>query len=261
MTAKSPSRASGSLTISFGLVSVPVQVFGGIEDSGIKRNRFNKSTGNPVGMQNFDKETGEILGYDALELRYTTDDGSIVELTDDEIAAAANASNGFAEVVAFVKNENLSRYHQEGVSQLRPENGKKGKNTPAQKAFVLLTKAMEDRDVFALVRYCLRGKPRIGAFTSDGYLRTLAFADEVREALPLPEATVTDQELAMAGSLVDVLMDEEGPELEDEASAKIRAYANTKAAGGDVSIEEHEVGETVDLMAALTASVQAAEAS
>lgn len=260
--ATAPSRSSGSLTISVGLVNVPVSVYSGTEDTGVKRSRYSPA-GNPVGMKNFDKVTGEDVEYGDLVMRYATPDGKLVELSDDEVAAASGASNGAAEVIAVLKRSFLDEYAQESLLQIRPQNGGKAKQSPvAVKAYALLMAALTKMDAFLLVRYSLRGKVRIGAVTGDGYLRVLYFDDEIRQTLAKPDPAtsgVTEQELDLATQLLEVYEVDDAPQVEDESSAKVRAYAEAKAEGGDVIEMESTPAPVSDLMAALTASVEAAK--
>lgn len=266
MKAPAPGRSTGTLTLSVGLVNIPVAVYGGTQETGVKRSRFS-AAGNPVGMRNYDKETGELVPFEELSLRYETDEGVLVELSDEEIAAAVDATNGVAEVVAVVDEEQARReYVTESLLQIRPSNGSaKKKNPVAQKAFALLMGALEKDHLALVVRYCLRGKPRVGVVTSDGFLRVVYFDDEIREAAPMPtveSAGVTEDELELAGALLKAYYVEEAPAIEDEASAKIRAYAETKAAAGEVpEAPEKQAVPVTDLMAALSASLDMAKAS
>lgn len=248
------------LTVAFGMVTVPVKVFSAIEDSGIKRNRYTKD-GHPVGMKPYDKETGVDVEFSEIVTKYACEDGTLVELTDDEIAAAAvGASNGMATVVAMCPVECLAQYHAESLLQVRPDQGKAKKSNPIfDKTFALLMEAMKAESTFALVEFAMRGKPRYGALTSDGYLRVLAYEDEVREPRPMPQAQISAAELDMARKLVDTMKQDGYVAVADEASAKVREYAETKAKAGVVpAAEEITTPETVDLMAALSASVDAA---
>jgi non-homologous end joining protein Ku len=101
MTANAPTRSTGTLTLGFGLITIPVMVFSAIEDSGIKRQRFTKD-GHEVGMQNYDKETGAAVTFADVVTKYRTESDELVELTDDEIASAVGATNGLANIVSFV---------------------------------------------------------------------------------------------------------------------------------------------------------------
>lgn len=66
----------------------------------------------------------------------------------------------------------------------------------------------------------------------------------------------------MAVTLVEALMGSEAPVLANDAAPKVRTYAETKASG-TVTVPKGvaAVTETVDLMAALKASVEAAKQS
>lgn len=148
--------------------------------------------------------------------------------------------------------------------QVRPAAGANKKPSPAfQKAYMLLMGAMERRGVFALVSYCLRGKPRVAALTSDGFLRQLAYDDEVRESLPMPTVDLSDAELAMAEKLVKSMSVKKAPAVVDEGSERVRVYAETKAATGAAPEVASKAGLDAgeDLMKALEASLAAAQAS
>lgn len=253
---KAPARSSGSLTIGFGMVNVPVKVYGGIEDSSVKRSRFTKD-GHEVGMMNYDKETGDKVTE--FVTKYKTADGTLVELTDEEIAAVVGEGSPVANIIAMVPWDEFSKYHAEGLLQVRPASDKKLKASPYDKAFWLFLSAMREEGVFALVEFTMRGKPRYGALTPDGYLRVLAYENEVREPLPINEVEVSDPEMVMARSLISTLKADGYVAVEDTASDKVREYAETKAAGNAVIAEAEEVVGSVDLMAALTASVEAAK--
>jgi non-homologous end joining protein Ku len=78
----------------------------------------------------------------------------------------------------------------------------------------------------------------------------------------IESAGVTDDELELAGALLKAYWEEDAPVLEDEATAKVRAYAETKASSGQVPEQgETKVAPVTDLMAALSASLEMAKVS
>lgn len=265
MKAKAPARTGGKLTIGFGLVSVPIDVFNGVDDEQgkIKRNMMSPA-GNPVSFKKMDAETGEMLEQAQIKMVYTTDDGAKVELTDDEIAAAMGEQNGKCELLGFYPVEQMDRYVVASVMQVRPQSvtvGKK-KTFPYTKPFALLMEGMEAKGVFGLLRYTLRGKPRLGALHYDGTMSVLYWEDEVRESLPMPEADLSEGEVAMAVTLIEALLKDEAPVLVNDAAQKVRDYAEAKAAGQPMEVKAAAPAtDTVDLMAALQASVEAAKAA
>lgn len=263
MKAKAPSRSSGKLTIAFGLMSVPVNVFSGIdEDAGKIKREMRSPKGNPVGYPTQDKVTGEIIARSDATFVYVTDDGTEVPLENEEIAQALNEENGACEIVGFFPLSEKDAYVVQGVMQVRPQTGKSGKQTthPFDKPFALLMGAMKMSDTFALLRYTMRGKPHLGVLTSDGVLNVVAFENEVKETLPMPEADVAAEEISMAKALVEAMTFDEAPQMESPLE-KVREYAQAKAAGVVKAPEADKAPEaTTDYMEALKASIAMAKA-
>jgi DNA end-binding protein Ku len=220
----------------------------------------------PIRYRKVSENTGVEVPFAEIGLVYTTEKGVQVPLTDDEIAVALGHANGACDVIGFFPNVELAdgRYLVVSRQQVRPQTVKSGSKTvrPYDKAFTLLTKALEVTNRFALLRYTLHGTTRLGALTADGTLHVLAWEDQVRDTLPMPGVEVNDAEVAMAVTLVETLAADDAPRLENEGVQAVRTYAETKAAG--LPQPEQAVASTAvvdDLMAALAASVEAAKAA
>lgn len=259
-SAKKPSRSSGSLTIGFGLVSVPVKVFAGTDEQNVSRAQFSES-GGKIRYDKYDEETGE--RNPTIIKKATATDGTLVVLTDEEIDAAVGKSDGTCEVVGFLPAEvAAAQYVVKDVMQVRPAAGSNKKRVPAfEKAFALLTGAMEASGKVALVEWSLRGKPRYGALTPEGDMLVYYWDDEVRTSAampePTPESTPTEAEMAMAVTLLESMSLEEAPVLTNESVAKVQKYVDAKAAGQPVEEEsESTPAGATDLMAALSASLE-----
>lgn len=234
-----PSRTTANITVGFGLVSIPLAMYAGTDDGvKIKRSQFT-TTGHPVGNRNYDKATGEDYTGDIVK-KVVLDDDRTIELTDEEMEAVVGGPiPGMTEITTFVPLAELgTTYVVTAVNQVRPQllvHGKsKVENPAAAKAFVLLCTAMRQAGVAGLMRLALRGTARYAALTPDGRLLSLAFAEEVRQELPMPEVELSDREQAMAGQLVDIL-GVSTPVLADDAGIKLRAYVEAKAAGGETA--------------------------
>lgn len=266
--ANAPSRSSGSFSLGLGLLVIPCSLYTGTEDSGIKRSQYVKTEDggyHKVRMRTVDEETGDEVTRDKITKLYECEDGSLVELSDAEIEAAVGAANGSATIEAFMPNEWLgSRYITDSLLQVRPARrkvGSKSKPDPnAEKAFTVLTQAMLEEGVFALIQFATRGKPKYGALLGDGRLFTLLFDEEIRDDLPLPDAEISEAEMAMGIQLVTSLKASEPIELEDTATVKVNEYATAKAGGAaPVQIEAKEPEAAGDLLAALQAAVDVAK--
>lgn len=262
MKAQAPGRSTGSLVIGFGMVSVPVAVYAGVETDAakIKRN-WRVADGQEVGYITVNKGNGEVVARSDIYDVYTCEDGTEVPLTDEEIAKALGEENGNASVVGFYPAEQVSEYVAENILQVRPKKAK-GKKNPFEKPFAVLMSAMESTGTFALLSFTLRGKPSLGTLDFHGNLRVVKWENEVREELPMPEVEVSEAEANMAVALVESLRGEQAPQMPCEAVEKVREYAETKkvAMGTGKPVPAPEVSQAeqvTDLLAALDASVKA----
>ncbi len=272
MTAAAPSRASFSGTIGFGLVSIPVQVYAGSQSLGISRSEFIKNddgTYAKVGRASVNKDVDPVVIVDTANVvkLFECEDGSLVELSDEEIENLVEAQNGRMQIVSFMPLNLLGsgRYVPTGINQVRPVKTKtragKVYEAGAARSFALLMAAMRKNQVFALVEQCARGRYSFSALMPTGRLLPLLLDDEVREDLPMPDVEVSDAELGLADNLMDALMSSTPVPLVDERTAKVVEYAQKKAGGKKVEVTETVTpAAPTDLLQALQAAVDAQKA-
>jgi DNA end-binding protein Ku len=264
-TASAPNRSTTSLTISFGLINIPVSVYTATVDTKTVRHEFTKD-GHPVGRKLVDKVTGDEVAYG--DIIKAVEHGSVlVPLDDDEIAEATGHESGVAPIVGRIPLASLATdFITEKVYQLRPKSDKKVK-TANDKAFALLVETLAASDEAALVKVSIRGAvARWGAVTPDGYLRILHSADQVREALPLPDADLSDAELALAKQLLAAIPSVDVTALRDESSELVEEFVATKAealaAGGEVVAPvKVEAPSPYDLLSQIQASMASVTAA
>lgn len=257
--APAPTRASGSVVLTFGMTSIPLAVYTGTDDLRIARREFVRGTDVEVGRAQVRRDTGAVVdGVDVVKMAQASN-GTWVELTDDEMAEAT-LPKGTAEVVSFVPNAERGKYVTQDVRQVRPQ-GVKGRVLPAvARSFGLLLAAMEDRDVCALVRFVQRGPARYALLTSDGFLFLVFPSDHVREALPISDQSYSAAELALAGSLIEAV-GIEAPVLLDQTAHQVQAVVDGKAAGVTPTVVEQAKPVIIDLVAQLQASIDAVNAA
>lgn len=257
--APSPSRATTSITLSWGLVTIPLSVYTGVEETRVKRSEFFQGNANiPVGRTAIRKDNNEVVASDDVVRMAQAESGAWVALTDDEIAACTSP-RGLAEIVSFVPARKLSAYLTQDVKQVRPQRVK-GKSNPAtDKAFSLLLSAMKTRKVLALVQVAMRGPARYALLDHEGNLFLVATADQVRGALPVPVLDHSDQERQMADALIDAV-GIEAPVLMDTTAPIVQAFVNDKAQGVEAPVPVVVASPSVDIMQQLLASIDAAKA-
>jgi non-homologous end joining protein Ku len=257
-TAKAPSRSTGTITLSWGLMNMSLSLYTGTEEVKSTRKEFVKGDPNrPAGRAIIDKTTEEIVDYADVERLTEASNGAWVSLTDDEMANAIGVKN-VAEVLSFVPAaEALTAYVQDGYMQVRPK-ANKGKTDPASaKAFALFVDVLTERNLVALVRLATRGPARYALLNAEGDLIYVKSSDEVRERLAMQLPDVEADHKAVANQLVDAV----GvglPVLVNETAAKIQELADQKVGGGVAQATEAPTNVTaaVDLMATLMASIE-----
>jgi non-homologous end joining protein Ku len=264
--AKAPTRGD-KITISFGLVNIPVVLYNSIDDEGGKITRqMRTAAGNAVAFSTADKVTGEIVERSATHMVYVTPEGE-VELSDEEIAAAMAQENGTSEIIGVYDADAIQDRFTAGYRQVRPQTVKVGtKNTrPYDKVFGLFMAQLAATDSVVVLRYTLRGKPQMGALDGWGWMHVFHWDEEVREELPLGTdgAVYTEAELDMAGQLLQAYVKKELPDFHNDGIAKVREYAEAKAKGvaKAPSTEAPVQTNADDLMAQLMASVENAKKS
>lgn len=258
--APSPSRATTSVTLSWGLVTIPLSVYTGVEETRVKRSEFFQGDPNvQVGRTAIRKDTNEVVSNDDVVRMAQADSGAWVALTDDEIAACTSP-RGLAEIVSFVRASKFTTYLVQDVKQVRPKTEKGKSNPAADKAFSLLLSAMKARKVLALVQVALRGPARYALLDHEGNLYLVATADQVRGARPLPVVAHSEQEQAMADALIDAV-GIDAPVLMDTTAPVVQAFVNDKAVGVSAPVPAPVASPNVDIMAQLLASIDATKAA
>jgi non-homologous end joining protein Ku len=275
MPAPSPKRASASMTLSWGMVAIPVQLFAGTETRGFTRSEYVKTVNgdgevsyNKVGRVSVIKDTGEPVDTEQVIKAVEVADG-IVEITDEEVEAAMGAENGTAQVICFLKQSVLfgGGYVLGDLKQLRPAKRKSGKQSiydpAATQSFALLVAAMRKTASFCVVKVVSRGRPTFYALLPNGDFYSLLFDEEVRERLPMPEVQIEREAVEMGVELITMGMRDTAPALHDEATARIVEYAEAKARGESIPVasKQAEAAPTTDLMAQLEAAVKTAKSN
>lgn len=255
--APAPTRATVSLTVSFGLVSIPIKAFKGTTESGISRSRYCKDTeGNYVKVKTkwVNPATGDELEFGQWDSLVETAGGP-VELTDAECEQFITQEPSTAEVVAFLPLNLMANGHYvpQSMYQVKPDGN--------AKPFELLMQGMRKKGVFAIVRMVLKkgSSPQFAAILPNERMYVLHFDNEVREDKKRDKVEVDPAQLEAALALIDDLTESEAPDLLDDTSAKIMEYANDKAGGAPVVLADQgpdNVNTADDLMAALQASVK-----
>ena len=253
-----PARPISSATISFGLVSVPVQMYSASESSAsIAMNWINRRTGARCKQQYVDAKTGEKVEKEDMIKGYEFAKGQYVTFTTDELKALEERGTGSVDIAEFVPADQVERLYFDRGYYLGPSKG-------GERAYRLLAEAMRATKLAAIGQYAARGKQYLVMLRPvEGGLvmETLHYRDEVRPIaeVPIPEGDVKPAELALAVQLIEQAKSERfRPEAyADQVRARMLEQIQRKVDGEEITAEPTQEPETqiIDLMEALKASL------
>jgi non-homologous end joining protein Ku len=259
-----PARATTSITLTAGAMSIPLSIYTAVEDRAVSRSeRLNGDPAIEVGRTSIRKDTGEVVSTDDVTRMAQASDGKWVVVTDAELAEVYG-DTGEATIVSFVPVTDTGRYVTDGILQVRAQKDKRVAAQAANEhAFSLLLAGMRDRQVHALVRVVMRGGPRFGLLTADGDVLTIIPAEAVRAARLLPDIQHDDKALDMMGQFIDAV-GVASQLVNDDTPVRVQAFIDAKAATAGVEtgaapVTASGVVPVPDVMAALEASITAAK--
>ena len=258
-------RSIGSLTISFGLVAIPVKLYSATQSaSAISFNLLHKGCGSRLKQQYICAKEGTVVERDAMVKGYEFAKDQYVQFTPEEIKALEEVGTHAIDISEFVPIESIDPVYFDKTYYLAPDKG-------AAKPYGLLTEALKDSKRCAIGRWAARGKANLVILRPIGdvlAMQQLHFASDVRSAteIEVPKADVKPAELKLAQQLIDQQTAEQfdPTAYQDELRARIEAEIQKKVEGQEISVAEiapEPSGKVIDLMEALRASLQKTEAA
>ncbi|MEV1023536.1 Ku protein [Streptomyces sp. NPDC050264] len=248
--------------ISFGLVSIPIKLVNATENHAISFRQIHLEDGGRIRYRKVCELEDKEVPAAEIGKGYEDADGSIIPITDDDLAALPASAAKTIEIVAFVPAERIDPLQMDTAYYLSA-NG-----APATKPYTLLREALRRSRKVAIARFALRGRERLGMLrVVDDVIAMhgLLWPDEIRapqDAAPDTRVTVRDAELDLADALMDTLGDADMDSLHDDYRAAVEEMIAAKASGGAAQAPASSAageGKVIDLMAALENSVRAAK--
>jgi DNA end-binding protein Ku len=239
------------------LVSFPVQLFTATASgSRIAFHQIHQPSGQRVRYQKTVPGVGAVDKDDIVK-GYEVSRGKWVELTDDEMAAAAGSQSRRIEIDHFVPLDDVDPVYYERPYYLGAQD--KGRD-----AYTLLHAALDRAGRAGVGRWVFHNRERtvlLRPLEDVLVIHTMRFADEVVDPGDFELGRVrrkpSDREIKMASSLVDGLHTDFDPsEYEDSYRADVLDLVERKAAGKNIELPADEEPEAADdLLAALEASL------
>src|SRR3954463_4973179 len=191
-------------SITFGLVSIPVELFPAEERKGFKFSMLDKRDFSPVGYKRYSKETGNEVEWSEIVKGYEYEKGQYVVLSDEDFKRANVKASRTIEIETFVPAADISPQFFETPYYLVP--GERG-----EKVYALLRETLRASGRAAIAQFVMRTTPHLAAVRPEGkalMLYTLRYEDELKgiKGFELPsenlkEAKVTTKEIELAKRL------------------------------------------------------------
>ncbi|MFE5187133.1 Ku protein [Streptomyces sp. NPDC056628] len=249
--------------ISFGLVSIPIKLVNATQNRSISFRQIHTEDGGRIRYRKVCELEDREVGQDEIGKGYEDADGTIVPITDEDLAHLPLPTARTIEIVAFVPADKIDPLQMDAAYYLAAGGAQ------AAKPYTLLREALKRSQKVAIAKYALRGRERLGMLrvVDDAIaMHGLLWPDEVRApegVAPDTPVTVNDKELDLADALMDTLGEIELDELHDEYREALEQVVAAKVSGEapPEAPEPARSGKVLDLMAALEKSVRAAKES
>jgi DNA end-binding protein Ku len=255
-------RSIASLTISFGLVAIPVKLHSATASpERVSFNLLRQSDGSRVKQQYTAVADGKLMERSEMVKGYEFAKDQYVMFSAEELKALEDTTTHAIDIGQFVPLETVDPVYFDGTYYLAPDKG-------GAKPYTLLATALAKSGQCAVGRWISRGKEHMMVIrpVEDGMaMHQLHFKTEVRNLkdIGIEAAPVSDAELKLAEQLIAHLAAKrfDANEYVDEFRGRVEAAIQKKVQGKEISLAEAPVapsrGNVIDLMAALRASLDA----
>jgi DNA end-binding protein Ku len=252
-------RALASLTVSFGLVSIPVKLYSATQaQASISFNLLHRRCGSRLKQQYVCAREGVIVERTDMVKGYEFAKDQYVTFSPEELKELEEKGTQTIDITEFVPAESIDPIYYDKAYFLGPDKG-------GAKPYALLAESMRQSGRTAVGRYAARGKMyivQLRAVPGGLVMQQLLYAPEVRSIadIGVDEAPVRDSELALAKQLIDQISSDtfDATQYEDEVKKRIETAVQKKVEGEEIAISPvvaESGGQVIDLMEALRASL------
>lgn len=243
-------------TVSFGLVSVPVELWSAVRDRNIRFREIHEKDGSPVRHVRYCASEDKPVDPSEVGRAYELD-GELIPVTDDELDDLAPEKTQTIEIESFTPRDQVDPLRFERPYYLTPGNDSVG----TVRAYRLLVEAMGQGDLLALGKFVMRSREQLAAIRVHGdalALSTMHFPAEIRDRakIPGPEEKPEAEAVKNAIAVISERTAPWDPEtFEDQHRARLKKLIEKKRRGRKIKTAvapaEDKPTAAPDLMAAL----------
>ncbi len=253
-----PARSISSLTVTFGLVAIPVKLYTATSSKSFSFNLLHKGCGSRLKQQYLCAREEVVVPAEDIVKGYEFAKDQYVVFTPEELKALEEAGSRAVEITEFVPIASVDPIFFDKAYYLAPDKG-------GAKAYALFVQALRDAGRCALGRWASHGKQHIvmlRPFEDGLVMQQLLYAAEVRpiSELEIPGVEVKAAELKLAHQLIEQQSAEafDPTSYTDAVRERMEAAVEKKVEGQEIAVPEAPAGgaQIIDLMEALRLSLE-----
>lgn len=250
--------------VTFGLVNIPVELHGAVEDNTPRFRMLHKTDLSPISMERVCQTDGQAVSWGDLVKGFEIEPGRFIVVTEDDFKTAAVEKSKSIEILDFVDARDIDGRFFEQPYWLTPSKG-------AEHSYALLARALKESGRAGIAKYVMRNRQHLTAvqeLKGGLCLTTLRFAEDLVEPSFLENiqpARADAREVKLALQLIEGLSREWDPaRYKDDYTANLLRVIEAKAKGATPKLKEGKrpvSPNVVDLMERLQASLEATKAT
>jgi DNA end-binding protein Ku len=252
-------RAIWKGSISFGLVTIPVEVHTGVRDHRPRFRLLHADDRSPVKFERVCQREGRAVAWEDLVKGYEYEKGRFVVLTKEDFKTAALEKHKRIDILDFVKADEIDDRYFDTAYYILPGPG-------GERAYALLREALRKTGWIGVAKIILRDAQHLAAvevIEQALVLTMMRYADELVDVNKFsfpPADTVQKAELEMAKALIEGLAGKWQPEkYTDDYRDNLMRVIKARMKGARPRLKdttEPVRGEVVDLMERLRKSLE-----
>jgi len=249
-------RAIWRGTISFGMVSIPVNLYTATESHDVRFHLLHKRDGVRLKNVRWCPKDEKAVPWDEVVRGFEYAKGKYVPISEEDLDHLPVKTVHTVDISDFVKLEEVDPIYYDKAYYLAPEEA-------GVKAFALLRQALQQTGRAAVAKVAIRDRENlclVRPYEDLLSMETMFYANEIRSTddIAADGAKVSPKELQMAVSLIENLSDSfDAERYQDEYQAALKQVIDAKVEGAPLPEAPTEKGaKVVDLMEALRASVE-----
>jgi DNA end-binding protein Ku len=245
--------------LSFGLVSIPVELHPAIRNQNISFHWLHDKCGSRIQNRYYCPVCNVTVERDDRVRGYEFAKGEYVQLTEAELESLETESSNNIELKEFIPLPKIDPVYFESAYYLGVGEG-------GEKPYRLMVDALVKSKRAAIAQLVTRAKEQLVLIRpyEDGLImHSLFYANEVRNFADIGKAEsvkLTDDEIELGAHLIESMSDDFEPEnYRDEYRERVQAMLDEKSKGREITVAAPEAsrhGQIIDLMQALKQSIE-----